>query len=91
MKIEEQYDKLFKYCYMKTRDIHVAEDITQETFWSFWIQKITKIWTRRLGHTDVNMTLKVYTHLFKKNDDILVDYLEESSQNLLKFFKDNEG
>ena len=35
VKIEEQYDKLFKYCYMKTRDIHVAEDITQETFLKF--------------------------------------------------------
>lgn len=32
MKIEEQYDKLLRYCYMKTRDIHVAEDIVQETF-----------------------------------------------------------
>lgn len=35
MKIEEQYEKLFKYCYMKTRDKHVAEDITQETFLRF--------------------------------------------------------
>lgn len=35
MKIEEQYDKLFKYCYMKTRDKHIAEDITQETFLKF--------------------------------------------------------
>ena len=35
MKIEEQYDKLFKYCYMKTRDYHIAEDITQETFLRF--------------------------------------------------------
>ena len=42
--------------------------------------------SRRLGHSDVNMTLKVYTHLFKKNDDILVDYLEKSSQNLLNIF-----
>lgn len=35
MKIEEFYDKLFKYCYMKTRDYHVAEDIAQETFLRF--------------------------------------------------------
>lgn len=35
MKIEEQYDKLFRYCYMKTRNLHVAEDITQETFLRF--------------------------------------------------------
>lgn len=35
MKIEEQYDRIFRYCYMKTRDKHVAEDITQETFLRF--------------------------------------------------------
>lgn len=35
MKIEEQYDRIYRYCYMKTRDKHVAEDITQETFLRF--------------------------------------------------------
>ena len=41
--------------------------------------------SRRLGHSDVSMTLKVYTHLFQKNDDILVDYLESSAQKLDDF------
>lgn len=36
MKIEEKYDKIFKYCYMKTKDKHVAEDLTQETFLRFF-------------------------------------------------------
>lgn len=35
MKLEEQYEKIFKYCYMKVLDKHVAEDITQETFLRF--------------------------------------------------------
>lgn len=39
--------------------------------------------SKRLGHSDVNMTLKVYTHLFKKNDDEITDFLDKSSQNLL--------
>ena len=30
--------------------------------------------------------ITLYTHLFKKNDDILVYYLEKSSQNLLNLF-----
>lgn len=37
-----------------------------------------------LGHSDVNMTLKVYTHLLKKSDDELIDYIDNVSQNLLK-------
>ena len=39
--------------------------------------------SRRLGHSDINMTLKVYTHLLKKNEIELVNFLDESSQNLL--------
>lgn len=35
MKLEEQYEKIFKYCYMKVLDKHVAEDLTQETFLRF--------------------------------------------------------
>ena len=30
--IEEQYDKIYRYCYFKLHNREVAEDITQETF-----------------------------------------------------------
>ena len=36
MDLKEQYDRLLRYCYMKTKDIYAAEDITQETFIKFW-------------------------------------------------------
>ncbi len=39
MDIEEQYDKLLRYCYMKLRDKTLAEDITQETFIRFMESK----------------------------------------------------
>lgn len=32
MDIEEQYDKLYRYCYFKLRNRELAEDVTQETF-----------------------------------------------------------
>ena len=35
MDIEEQYNKIYRYCYMKTRDYHTSEDLTQETFLRF--------------------------------------------------------
>lgn len=35
MNIEENYDKIFRYCYYRIRDKQVAEDITQETFLRF--------------------------------------------------------
>lgn len=30
--IGEQYDKIYRYCYFKLHNAHLAEDITQETF-----------------------------------------------------------
>ena len=35
MDIEEQYDKLLRYCYMKLSDRTLAEDVTQEAFIRF--------------------------------------------------------
>ena len=38
--------------------------------------------SRRLGHADVNMTLKVYAHLFKESDDEIINFLETKSNNI---------
>jgi len=38
MELEEQYDKIYRYCYFKTRHRQTAEDITQETFLRFFSQ-----------------------------------------------------
>ncbi|MFV0518693.1 MAG: RNA polymerase sigma factor [Lachnospirales bacterium] len=37
--INEQYDKVYKYCYFKIKNKEVAEDITQETFLKYFEQK----------------------------------------------------
>ena len=44
--------------------------------------------SKRLGHSNVEMTLKVYTHLLQKSEDELIDKLERSSQNLLNLSLD---
>ena len=35
MNYEEQYDKIYRYCYFRVRNEAIAEDITQETFLRF--------------------------------------------------------
>lgn len=35
MEMEEQYDKIYRYCYFKTHSRETAEDITQEAFLRF--------------------------------------------------------
>ena len=39
--------------------------------------------SRRLGHSDINITLSVYTHLLKKNELELTHFIDNSSQHLL--------
>lgn len=36
MDLQLQYEKLLRYCYMKTKDRYLAEDIVQETYLRFW-------------------------------------------------------
>lgn len=43
--------------------------------------------SKRLGHSDINMTLKVYTHLLEKNEEELRSYINKSSHNLLTAIK----
>ena len=38
MDIEEQYDKIYRYCYFKLYDKQLAQDITQEAFLRFYRQ-----------------------------------------------------
>lgn len=34
--LEAQYDKIYRYCYFKLHNAHLAEDVTQEAFLKFW-------------------------------------------------------
>lgn len=39
--------------------------------------------SKRLGHSDINMTLSIYTHLMKDTEEKIIAYIDNSSQNLL--------
>ena len=38
LSLQEQYNKIYKYCYFKVRNAHLAEDLTQETILRFFSQ-----------------------------------------------------
>lgn len=46
--IEEQYDKIYRYCYFKTQNAALAEDLTQECFLKY-ISQNTRSEERRVG------------------------------------------
>ena len=37
--LQEQYDKIYRYCYFKARNKEAAEDLTQKTFLNYFSQK----------------------------------------------------
>lgn len=37
LELEDQYEKIYKYCYFKVKNRHLAEDLTQETFLKFLV------------------------------------------------------
>ncbi len=37
--LQEQYDKIYRYCYFKIRNKEAAEDLTQKTFLNYFSQK----------------------------------------------------
>ena len=41
MNIEEQYDKIYRYCYFKLYNKQLAQDITQEAFLRFYRQGLS--------------------------------------------------
>lgn len=59
--IEEQYDKIYRYCYFKVHRQEVAEDITQETFLRFY---------EKYGHYGNDWTLQ---YLYKIAHNLCID------------------
>lgn len=50
MDLEEQYDKIYRYCYFKLKNPQLAEDVTQETFLRFFESRSYKENGRSLAY-----------------------------------------
>lgn len=38
LSLQDQYDKIYRYCYFKVNHVEIAEDLTQETFVKYFSQ-----------------------------------------------------
>ncbi|MFQ8688296.1 MAG: RNA polymerase sigma factor [Blautia sp.] len=82
MDLEEQYDKIYRYCYFKLHHQQMAEDITQETFLRFLEdnayyergQKLRYLYT--IAH---NLCVDVYRR--KQTEPLTDDLLSEDKEN----------
>lgn len=71
MDLEEQYDKIYRYCYFKVRQRETAEDITQETFLRF------------LESSDYVSTGKAMQYLYTIARNLCVDEFRKHKTELL--------
>ena len=72
MDIEQQYDKLLRYCYMKLRDRALAEDLTQETFIKFFESK------------DYHSIGKEMAYLYTIARNLCIDYFRKHKDELIE-------
>lgn len=70
MDLEEQYERVLKYCYMKVNNRELAEDITQETFLKFWETKSY----RSMG--------KEMAYLYTIARNLCIDYFKKKKEDL---------
>lgn len=71
MDLEEQYDKIYRYCYFKVNQREIAEDITQETFLRF------------LESSDYVNTGKAMQYLYTVARNLCVDEYRKRKMELL--------
>lgn len=48
--LNEQYDKIYRYCYFKVKDAVLAEDLTQETFLKYFAQNSYKDCGKKMAY-----------------------------------------
>ena len=73
LELEDQYEKIYKYCYFKVKNRHLAEDLTQETFLKFFSQHTYIIRGKPLAYL-YTIAKNLCTDSYKK---LTVDNLEE--------------
>ena len=81
MDIEEQYDKIYHYCYFKLYDKQLAQDITQETFLRFFQQNLSFDNNKELPYLYTIAKNLCVDNFRKKTVESLESVTEEAAYN----------
>lgn len=89
MDIEEQYDKIYRYCYFKIFDKQLAQDITQETFLRFYKQELNLDDGKHLAYLYTIARNLCIDEFRKKTVDSLENFEEEAIYDPCEEWIDN--
>ena len=77
MDIEEQYDKIYRYCYFKMYDDQIAQEITQETFLRFYKQGLNLGSDKELPYLYIIAKNLCIDHFRRRTTESLEEITEE--------------
>ena len=87
MDIEEQYDKIYRYCYFKMYDDQIAQDITQETFLRFCKQGLNLGSDKELPYLYTIAKNLCIDHFRKRTveslEEITEEVIDDSTEDLI--------
>ena len=87
MDIEEQYDKIYRYCYFNLYDTQLAQDITQETFLRFYRQGLTLDNDKELPYLYTIAKNLCIDHFRKRTveslEEITGEVIDDPTENLI--------
>ena len=78
MDLEEQYDKIYRYCYFKLHDEQLAQDITQETFLRFYRQNLNLDNSRELPYL-YTIAKNLCVDEFRKRTSVSIEEIREEA------------
>lgn len=78
MDLEEQYDKIFRYCCFKLYDRQLAQDMTQETFLRFYRQDLKLESSKELAYL-YTIARNLCADVFRKKTVYSLDTMEEEA------------
>lgn len=81
--LEEQYDNIYRYCYMKLKHRQTAEDITQETFLRFLEDHTYREMGKRMAYL-YTIARNLCMDSFRKRKDIPLDEDTAQSETLMQ-------
>lgn len=83
--LEDQYDKIYKYCYFKVKTKEIAEDLTQETFLKYFAQNTYIGRGKQLAYL-YTIAKNLCTDYFRQQQSVPLDeslLVEDSLNNTL--------
>ncbi|EMS70116.1 RNA polymerase sigma factor [Ruminiclostridium cellobioparum] len=76
--IEEQYDKIYRYCYYKTGNATLAEDLTQEAFLKYFAQNSYMEYGKKLAYLYTVARNLCIDYFRRKQPENLTDELQDT-------------